>query len=175
MLLAENADGLLPDWAFFARCVVDTTELRPTASREALYEDSLLDGDPGGARRPAARLAGPAGRRATRDRLAEFLDIHHLGVKALALHDDEMLRLVDQWWPMETNVGPMTLAEFRAALRRCCATRASLDEFRQLAGGRRRPGPGGGQRRLHVRHRASSSGCRRWTARSWSSGWTRPT
>ena len=24
-----------------------------------------------------------------------------------------MLRLVDRWWPMETNVGPMTLAEFR--------------------------------------------------------------
>ena len=43
MLLAESADGLLPDWAFFARCVVDATELRPTASREALYEDSLLE------------------------------------------------------------------------------------------------------------------------------------
>ena len=43
MLLAEGAEGLLPEWAFFARCVVDTTELRPTASREALYEDSLLD------------------------------------------------------------------------------------------------------------------------------------
>ena len=46
-------------------------------------------------------------------RLAEFLSIHHLGVKALALHDDEMLRLVERWWPMETNVGRMTLAEFR--------------------------------------------------------------
>ena len=43
MLLAENATGLLPEWAFFARCVVDTTELRPTASREALYEDGLLE------------------------------------------------------------------------------------------------------------------------------------
>ena len=58
--------------------------------------------------------------------------MHHLGVKALALHDDEMLRLVDRWWPMETNVGPITLAEFReryGVLRYA----ASLDEFRQLA------------------------------------------
>ena len=38
MLLTESAEGLLPDWAFFARCVIDATELRPTASREALYE-----------------------------------------------------------------------------------------------------------------------------------------
>ncbi len=131
MLLAESADGLLPDWAFFARCVVDTTELRPTASREALYEDSLLEttrealGD---------QLRGWLVRLAATDpqRLGEFLGIHHLGVKALALHDDEMLRLVDFWWPMETNVGHLTLADFRAryGVLRYCAT---IDQFRQLA------------------------------------------
>ena len=43
MLLAESVEGLLPEWAFFARCVVDSTELRPTASREALYDDGLLN------------------------------------------------------------------------------------------------------------------------------------
>ena len=42
MLLSESVEGLLPEWAFFARCVVDSTELRPTASREALYDNSLL-------------------------------------------------------------------------------------------------------------------------------------
>ena len=70
MLLAESAEGLLPEWAFFARCVVDTTELRPTASREALYEDGLLDtvrealGDQlrGWLVRLAARDPRPAGR-----------------------------------------------------------------------------------------------------------------
>ena len=55
MLLAESAEGLLPDWAFFARCVVDATELRPTASREALYEDSAARRPPG--RRSATRYA----------------------------------------------------------------------------------------------------------------------
>ncbi|NED56164.1 HSP90 family protein, partial [Micromonospora aurantiaca] len=30
MLLAESVEGLLPEWAFFARCVVDAGELRPT-------------------------------------------------------------------------------------------------------------------------------------------------
>ncbi|MFC3503535.1 HSP90 family protein [Micromonospora krabiensis] len=131
MLLTEHADGLLPDWAFFAHCVVDASELRPTASREALYEDTLLT-----AVREALgdQVRGWLVRLAKHDprRLAEFLQVHHLGVKALALHDDEMLRLVDQWWPMDTNVGTLTLAEFRAR-HGLIRYAASLDEFRQLA------------------------------------------
>ncbi|WP_234392740.1 MULTISPECIES: HSP90 family protein [Actinomycetes] len=132
MLLAENTPGLLPDWAFFARCVVDTGELRPTASREALYDDDQL-----AATREALGeqlrgwLVGLSA--ADPQRLSQFLKIHHLGVKALALHDDDMLRLVDEWWPLETNVGRMTLADFRAryGVLRYCAT---ADEFDQLAG-----------------------------------------
>ncbi|MEV4809618.1 HSP90 family protein [Micromonospora avicenniae] len=131
MLLTEHADGLLPDWAFFAHCVVDASELRPTASREALYEDSLLT-----ATREALgdQVRGWLVRLAKHDprRLGEFLQVHHLGVKALALHDDEMLRLVDQWWPMDTNVGTLTLAEFRQR-HGLIRYAASLDEFRQLA------------------------------------------
>ncbi|MFJ9456487.1 HSP90 family protein [Kitasatospora sp. NPDC101447] len=131
MLLSEGAERLLPEWAFFVRCVVDTTELRPTASREALYEDSLLEatrdtlGD---------RLRGWLVRLSRQEpaRLRAFLRVHHLGVKALALHDDDMLRLVAEFWPMETNVGPLTLAEFgeRYGLLRFTPL---LDEFRQLA------------------------------------------
>lgn len=131
MLLSESAADLLPDWAFFARCVVDSAELRPTASREALYADSLLDS--------TREALGDALRgwlvdlaRTDPARLNDFLGIHHLGVKALALHDDEMLRLVDQWWPMETNVGRMTLAEFRSRYDIVRYT-ATTDDFRQLA------------------------------------------
>ncbi|MBT8224989.1 MAG: HSP90 family protein [Dactylosporangium sp.] len=131
MLLAEGAEDLLPTWAFFARCVIDTTELRPTASREALYEDSLL-----AATRDSLgeQLRGWLVRLANRDprRLVAFLGIHHLGVKALALHDDEMLRLVEQWWPMETNIGRMTLAEFRLRSGLIRYT-TQHDEFRQIA------------------------------------------
>ncbi|WP_117211393.1 HSP90 family protein [Allorhizocola rhizosphaerae] len=131
MLLAEGAEGLLPEWAFFARCVVNATELRPTASREALYEDGLLEQT-----REAlgAQLRGWLVNLAHQDpgRVIDFLRIHHVGVKALALHDDEMLQLVAQWWPMETNVGRLTLSEVRERYQiiRYCST---LDEFRQLA------------------------------------------
>ncbi len=131
MLLAENTEGLLPDWAFFARCVVDSGELRPTASREALYEDDLLE---------STRVALGAQLREWLVRLAEtdparlrgFLRLHHLGVKALALHDDDMLRLVDRWLEFETSDGAMTLAEFRRRHPRGRYT-TSVDEFRQLS------------------------------------------
>ncbi|GAA4595257.1 molecular chaperone HtpG [Actinoplanes octamycinicus] len=131
MLLSESVEGLLPDWAFFARCVVDSTELRPTASREALYDDGMLAET---REAIADQLRGWLVRLAATDprRLAQFLQIHHLGVKALALHDDEMLRLVEQWYPMQTTMGELTLAEFRArfGLLRYAGT---ADEFRQLA------------------------------------------
>ena len=132
MLIAEGVDKLLPEWAFFVRCVVNADELRPTASREALYEDDLLT-----ATREAlgtqikdwlVQLAATAP-----DRLARFLNVHHLGVKAVALHDLEMLRIVDYWWPMETSAGPMTLASFRRRFPVVRYTRTT-DEFRELAG-----------------------------------------
>lgn len=131
MLLAEGVEGLLPDWAFFARCVVDAGELRPTASREALYEDELLES--------ARHSLGEALRQwlvriAETDpaRLRGFLRLHQLGVKAMALHDDDMLRIVDRWLDYETSAGPMTLAEFR---RRHPDGRftTSVEEFRRLS------------------------------------------
>ena len=132
MLLSDSIEGLLPEWAFFARCVVDSTELRPTASREALYDDGLLAETRDAI---ADQLRGWLVRLEATDprRLREFLRIHHLGVKALALHDDEMLRLVEQWYPMQTNMGDVTLAEFRSrhGVLRYVAT---ADEFQQLAG-----------------------------------------
>ncbi|WP_027942048.1 HSP90 family protein [Amycolatopsis taiwanensis] len=131
MLLAENVEGLLPDWAFFVRCVVDVTELRPTASREALYDDELLDAT---RERLGDRIRDWLMELSTTDpgRLAEFLRVHQLGVKALALHDDEMLRLVDSWLPLETNAGALPLAEFRRRFDTLRYT-TSVEEFRQLA------------------------------------------
>ncbi|MDE7044592.1 MAG: ATP-binding protein, partial [Acetatifactor sp.] len=37
MLLTEKGDNLVPDWAVFTRCIINATDLRPTASREGFY------------------------------------------------------------------------------------------------------------------------------------------
>ena len=89
--------------------------------------------DPRGARRPAARLAGPAGRDRPAAGSPSSSRIHHLGVKALALHDDEMLRAGravvadgDQRRPDDAGRVPRSGTAWSA-------TRATIDEFRQLA------------------------------------------
>ncbi|MFJ9809512.1 HSP90 family protein [Streptomyces sp. NPDC101158] len=131
MLLTERADGLLPDWAYFVRCVLDTDTLRPTASRESLAEDEALAG--------VREALG----RAVRDRLAELaatdperlgrlLAVHHLGVKSLARHDDGILAALLPWLPFETTDGRLSLDEFARRHRVVHFTR-TVEEFRQVA------------------------------------------
>lgn len=131
MLLTEQADEILPEWAFFVRCVIDAESLRPTASRESLYEDDTL-----AAVRDALaeRLRAWIARAAASDPelLGRFLRTHHLAVKSLAVHDDEILRLLLPWLPFETTDGHTTLDEFARTHRTVLVT-SSVEEFRQVA------------------------------------------
>lgn len=131
MLLSEQAEEILPEWAFFVRCVVDAESLRPTASREALYEDDTLaavrDALAECLRAWIARTAA-----SDPDLLSRFLQVHHLAVKSLAVHDDEILRMLLPWLPFETTDGHATLDEFARAHRTVLVT-SSVEEFRQVA------------------------------------------
>ncbi|MER5554712.1 HSP90 family protein [Streptomyces sp. NPDC002793] len=131
MLLSEQAEEILPEWAFFVRCVVDAESLRPTASRESLYEDDTL-----AAVRDALadRLRAWIARAAASDPdlLSRFLQAHHLAVKSLAVHDDEILRMLLPWLPFETTDGHTTLDSFARSHRTVLVT-SSVEEFRQVA------------------------------------------
>lgn len=131
MLLSEEATGLLPDWAFFVRCVVNVDGLRPTASRESLYEDDALE---------AARAALGETLRAwlielkARDpeRLETIIRLHYTAMKQLATHDDDFFRMFIDWLPFETTAGMMTLGEFRKQFKQVRYV-ARVDTFRQIA------------------------------------------
>ncbi|MEW2130165.1 HSP90 family protein [Streptomyces sp. NPDC005435] len=131
MLLSEQAAEILPEWAFFVRCVVDAESLRPTASREALYEDDTLAAVRDAlAERLRAWLARTAA--SAPELLGRFLQVHHLAVKSLAVHDDEILRMLLPWLPFETTDGHATLDEFARSHRTVLVT-SSVEEFRQVA------------------------------------------
>ncbi|CAM5702246.1 HSP90 family protein OS=Streptomyces glaucescens OX=1907 GN=htpG PE=3 SV=1 [Streptomyces glaucescens] len=131
MLLTERAEQLLPDWAFFVRCVLDTDSLRPTASREALYEDETLAAVREAlGERIRSWLTGLAA--GDPQRLTAFLSVHHLGVKSLARHDREMLRTMLPWLPFETTDGQLSLEEFAQRHAVVHYTR-TVEEFRQVA------------------------------------------
>jgi molecular chaperone HtpG len=131
MLLTERAEQLLPDWAFFVRCVLDTDSLRPTASRESLYEDETLAAVREAlGERIRSWLTGLAA--GDPERLAAFLSVHHLGVKSLARHDKEMLRTMLPWLPFETTDGRVSLEEFAQRHPVVHFTR-TVEEYRQVA------------------------------------------
>ncbi|MEU4151195.1 HSP90 family protein [Streptomyces sp. NPDC026659] len=131
MLLSEQAEEILPEWAFFVRCVIDAESLRPTASREALYEDDTLAAVRDAlAERLRAWLARTAA--SAPELLGRFLQVHHLAVKSLAVHDDEILRMLLPWLPFETTDGHATLDEFARTHRTVLVT-SSVEEFRQVA------------------------------------------
>ncbi|MDX6742944.1 HSP90 family protein [Actinocorallia sp. A-T 12471] len=131
MLLGDAVPGLLPEWAFFVRCVVDTDALRPTASREGLYEDETLAAvrDALGGR-VRDWLTGLAAQEP--DRLARFLAVHELGVKALARHDLDLLRVMLPFLRFETTDGWTALTEF-ARGRDVVHVAPTVEEFRQVA------------------------------------------
>lgn len=130
MLLGEQVPDLLPDWAFFVRCVINTDGLSPTASRETLVDNldlaatretlgtllrewivDLADSDP----------------RA----FAVFIAVHQLALKSMAIYDDELARVLLPHIVVQTSIGSVTIAELigRGEVRYC----ETVDEFRQIA------------------------------------------
>ena len=131
MLLGERVDGVMPEWAFFARVVVDSTGLNPTASRESLMDDAELE--------HTRAALGAALRRwimqlalSQPHRLATFVAIHEVALKSLVLHDDELAQFITRWLSVTTSAGRMTID---ALVHRFTHLRyaETLDEFRQLA------------------------------------------
>ncbi|MDR1431704.1 MAG: HSP90 family protein, partial [Propionibacteriaceae bacterium] len=130
MLLSERADGMLPDWAFFVRAVLDSTDLSPTASRESVVEDFRLEHtreELGNAiRRWLVELTLSDPRR-----LGQFLAVHESALKQLVLHDEELAGFVMRFLSVETSLGRMTIERLTKAHKTIRYTE-TLDEFRQV-------------------------------------------
>lgn len=130
MLVSDRCRGVTPPWTFFARCVLTSTGLTPTASREALVEDFALtttrDAIGAALRAWLVGLAeqDPMG-------LAAFVSIHYLGLKALVLHDPELAPLIVRLIPLETSHGLRTVSEI---LQDTTEVRfvPTVDQFRQV-------------------------------------------
>jgi molecular chaperone HtpG len=131
MLVSETAEGLLPDWAFFVKCVVNANDLRPTASRESFYEDEALTLTRAALGRSLrAYLVELANEQP--QRLQKLISLHYLSIKALAVDDEEFYRLFIDWLPFETSAGQMTLGEYKRQ-NRTVRYVPDLDQFRQIA------------------------------------------
>lgn len=131
MFLADDVHNLLPDWAFFVQCLVNVNDLRPTASRESFYEDAKFAATQDELGQCLRHYLLDLSRNDP-SRFQQFIGIHHVSIKALAVEDDECLRIFADWLPFETSAGTMTLGEFRRQHPVIRYVRKQ-DQFRQIS------------------------------------------
>lgn len=131
MFLSELSKDVIPNWAFFVRVILNSDKLTPTASREEFYDNEILE--------------------ATREELGQsikkyllqlpfsdpqlfdnFLRIHGLALKSLAVDDDELFKLLIGKLSFLTSLGYMT-GEQIMKYSKTITYSSSLDEFRQVA------------------------------------------
>ncbi len=104
MLLTEKGDNLIPDWAVFTKCIINATDLRPTASREGFYVDGVLEGA-----REAIEdaLIGYIADMAEKDKelFDTFFRIHRLTLMSLALATPKLFGILVDYCEFETTRG----------------------------------------------------------------------
>lgn len=114
MLLTDQGVPLLPEWAFFLRCFLNTSGLRPTASRESFYEDPELEH----ARQEFASVVKQHFIWLSEHDpkiLQGIVSVHYDVIKSMAVWDDEVFRLFIEYLPFVTSEGKMTGAALRQA------------------------------------------------------------
>ncbi len=130
MYLCEQANNLLPEWTSFVKCIINTNDLRPTASRESLMDDDIM--------KDAKKELSNCFKDYLKvlmfsdiKKLSEIINIHHIFIKALAVEDRELLKMFIDYIPFETNKGHMTFLSIKTYNDVIYYT-PSLDDFRQI-------------------------------------------
>lgn len=131
MLLTETGENILPDWAFFVKCIFNTNFLNPTASREGFYRDEVLEKTKEELGQCIIRYLSRLSK-VNPDRLKAIIRIHSLAMKALAVEDDEVYRDFIDYLPFPTTQGELTGYDLRSKYPKLIYT-YSIDKFRQMS------------------------------------------
>lgn len=110
ILLSKAVTDLLPPWAYFVRVVLNTKYLKPTASREQIFDDDLLE---------LTRQELGKQIRTWLQTLAQehpelfykFTSLHLNGLKSLAITDRPTRDLLAANVPYHTSLGMMPIDE----------------------------------------------------------------
>lgn len=131
MLLTESGERILPEWAFFIRCIINTNSLKPTSSREDFYEDDTL----GKARNEIADCIADYFEDLdfnNKNMLYEIVRIHNLAVKSVLSSSDGLDDILLPYIMFETSLGEMTGKEITEFGGTTFYT-IDVNQFRQLA------------------------------------------
>ncbi|TMO09558.1 HSP90 family protein [Pseudoalteromonas sp. S558] len=131
MRLTKSAQNILPDWAFFVRTIINADDLRPTASREALYEDAtLLEAKEELGEQLISYLVNIAENEP--NKFQHFVSCHQMALKSLVLDNHYFCLKISPFLKFETNLGSMTLGQYIEKYKNITYVE-SVDSFRQFA------------------------------------------
>lgn len=131
MYISGKASNVLPDWLFFARCIVSSKGLRPTASRETFYEDAILERT---REELGACIIEYFYALSERDPrlLEEIIARHHIAIKLAAISNEDFLRKMHGFIVFETNYKMRPLRDLLASGKTLRYV-TDVDEFRKIA------------------------------------------
>jgi molecular chaperone HtpG len=130
MWLADSGEKLLPEWAFFLNCFVNSNQLSPTASRESLYINDAFD--------HAKKLIRERIKDYFRvlsahdpEKMLAIVNTHYKAFKNLAVEEDDIFDLIINWLKFETSLGDFTLPELVKKFGKIEFT-SDYDKYRQI-------------------------------------------
>lgn len=112
MLVKTSDTILLPSWAKFTRGIIDSPDLKPTAGRDNINQDStafhVLQTELGN--QIIERLTYLAEHQPDK---FEFINIsHHDHLKGMAMNNNDFLNKIEKLLLFSTNHGPLTLSQY---------------------------------------------------------------
>jgi len=130
MFLSDDDCRLLPRWAFFVRCIINTDGLQATASRESLMANDALKETQ---KEIAEALKDYLRNIRTIDEniYNNLINTHYLHIKAIAAEDIELLRVFIDDLPFETNKGVRTFKNIKQYQDIIYYT-PNIDDFKQM-------------------------------------------
>jgi len=130
MLVVESGASILPDWAVFAYCIINTNTLKPTASRESFYEDdNLMQTKEYFGEQLKSYLKELS--KHSPEKLNKLISIHHNPIKMLAIENEDFFRLMINFIEFPSTLGYITLPAFFESQKYIDFV-DNVDEFRQL-------------------------------------------
>ena len=117
MFITDHCTTILPEWAFFVKAIINSENISPTASREEIYKNQVLEDV----------------REELGDCIKQFLiqlsetdptflhhiiGIHGTALKSLALNDAVFFRFISKWFSFPTSEGILTLEEIKQQTKR---------------------------------------------------------
>lgn len=130
MFITDHCTTILPEWAFFVRAMINSGNISPTASREEIYKNQVLEDvreDLGECiKQFLVRLSetDPVF-------LHRLIGTHGTALKSLALNDEKFFHFISKWFRFPTSEGLLTLEEIKQQTKMILYV-PDLDQFKQL-------------------------------------------